>query len=133
YRLVGGLVRPGQSADRRRPRRTSRERPASPQRSFQEGSDTGPNASPEDPPTEEEAGSTHPGRGGKGWPRLVGTSRGTLLSGTILPGGRRAASAPQVDPEHPADLRDRVAGEAPVRGRRGEGEHQTGVVGVRDA
>src|SRR5699024_12878532 len=89
YRLVGGLVRPGQSADRRRPRRTSRERPASPQRSFQEGSDTGPNASPEAPPTEEEAGSTHPGRGGKGWPRLVGTSRGTLLSGTILPGGRR--------------------------------------------
>src|SRR5699024_4780273 len=101
--------------------------------SFRETSDSGPNASPEDPPTEEEAGSTHPGRGGKGWPRLVGTGRGTFLSGAFPPGDDRSASAPQVDPEHPPDLRDRVAGEAPVRGRRGEGQHEPRVVGVRDA
>src|SRR5699024_9671377 len=133
YHLVGATVPPGHRAERGCRRRASRERPASPQRSFRETSDSGPNASPEDPPTEEEAGSTHPGRGGKGWPRLVGTGRGTFLSGAFPPGDDRSASAPQVDPEHPPDLRDRVAGEAPVRGRRGEGQHEPRVVGVRDA
>ncbi len=39
-----------------------------------------------DPLTEEEARSPGPRRGGKGWPRLVGTSRGSFLS------ARRAAS-----------------------------------------
>src|SRR5699024_6655780 len=50
------------------------------------------------------------------------------------PSPRSAAprSAAQVDAEHTPDLGDRVTGEAPVRGRRGEGHGQPGMGGMPD-
>src|SRR5699024_2715935 len=67
----------------------SRERPGALQRFYREPGFTGLNASPEGLLTEEEAEPTHPGRGGKGWPRSVGTGRGTFL-----PAGPAAGAAP---------------------------------------
>src|SRR5690625_7065670 len=64
-------------------------RPVALQRFYRETRFTGLNAAQDGPLTEKEAEPTHPGRGGKGWPRYVGTDRGTFL-----PAGPAAGAAP---------------------------------------
>src|SRR5699024_10012234 len=84
--------RPPQIPDRQHPGLNagiSRERPGALQRFYREPGFTGLNASPEGLLTAEEAEPTHPGRGGKGWPRPVGTYRGTFL-----PAGPAARAGP---------------------------------------
>src|SRR5690625_7639517 len=64
-------------------------RPVALQRFYRETRFTGLNAAQDGPLTEKEAEPTHPGRGGKGWPRSVGTDRGTFL-----PAGPAAGAVP---------------------------------------
>src|SRR5690625_6327220 len=59
-------------------------------------------------------------------------SRSLSACRSAAPGSDVQRSAAQVDTEHAPDLGHRVTGEAPIRGCRGEGHEQAGVIGMAD-
>src|SRR5690625_5759304 len=65
-------------------------------------------------------------------PRSPQRSRSLSPCRSAAPGSDVQRSAAQVDTEHAPDLGHRVTGEAPIRGCRGEGYEQAGVIGMAD-